>query len=1054
MTSPLYGADADGSDAIYGDAIQWFMEQTLAIPAVARDFDAAINERPFLIPQATSHALTTVRDKPLTFTLKARHYSDPDLPEVPLQYGIIEGPYHGTLKGTPPELEYIPDAGFTGLDLIRFEVDDGEDGASEGRIDFKVAGSYTLFESGQVRPLALNSDGTRLYALNTPDGRLEIFDVSKQRPVHLKSVAVGLEPVAIALRNDNEAWVVNTLSDSVSVVDVSTAVPYVKHTLQVGDEPQDIVFAGKDGQRAFIATAHRGQNSPSDFAAMTPGIGRADIWSFDADSVNQGNSDPLTIVTLFGMPPRGLAVSPDGSTVYAGIYKSGNQTASVTHNFRAEGKYSTKFGKPGVKTDAAGVRAPNTGLIVKYDGEHWVDLYGKAWDQFVHFNLPDYDVFEIDADAALPEVKAQHAHVGTSLFNLEVNPKTGAVYVSNMEARNELMFEGKGERSDIQTLRGRFIENRITVIKNGEVLPRDLNTHLNDARPEGSEDDNARSLAYPLQMQIDDAGETLYLAAYGSSKVGIFDVDELESHSFTPSASEHIEVTGGGPSGLALDQARNRLFVLTRFDNSISVIDTVTKAETSHTAMYNPEPDFIVKGRPFLYDARFSSGRGDSSCASCHLFGDNDGLAWDLGDPDNAWTVNPRPYFSKAFSRFALRVHHPMKGPMATQSFRGLEFQGPMHWRGDRTGAVRLHGESLEKTAFKEFRVAYVGLLGRNTEPSEEELNLFADFVLQLRYPPNPNRQLDDTLRPSEAEGSDTFFNVKTTGFKSPSTGNVGLLLCNDCHELNPDLERFGSSTLMSFEGVESSQDLKISHLRSLYTKVGMFGQQLRKPTSTSRFMGDQLSGFGFAHAGADDTIETFLTLKVFHIPEELLQGLIDFMMVFPTGLAPITGQQVTLNAAHQDQGGRLDLMVAQALAHTLAEGPLKPQCELVAQGTIAGASRNWLLKEDGRFHGDKASDPALADAGLRRLALQAGNSVTFSCVPFGNGKRIALDRDEDGVLNRDDGALYGKPETNVAAANPLAPKEVDELVDAVEGGFEREFMQKLMGDFPSFRRF
>ena len=38
-------------------------------------------------------------------------------------------------------------------------------------------GSFVTFESGQVRPLALSPDGTRLFATNTPDNRLEIFAV-------------------------------------------------------------------------------------------------------------------------------------------------------------------------------------------------------------------------------------------------------------------------------------------------------------------------------------------------------------------------------------------------------------------------------------------------------------------------------------------------------------------------------------------------------------------------------------------------------------------------------------------------------------------------------------------------------------------------------------------------------------------------------------------------------------------------------------------------------------------------------------------------------------
>src|SRR5882672_4423527 len=35
--------------------------------------------------------------------------------------------------------------------------------------------SFALFESGQVRPLAISPDRHHLFAVNTPDNRLEIF---------------------------------------------------------------------------------------------------------------------------------------------------------------------------------------------------------------------------------------------------------------------------------------------------------------------------------------------------------------------------------------------------------------------------------------------------------------------------------------------------------------------------------------------------------------------------------------------------------------------------------------------------------------------------------------------------------------------------------------------------------------------------------------------------------------------------------------------------------------------------------------------------------------
>src|SRR2546430_15826133 len=84
----------------------------------------------------------------------------------------------------------------------------------------------------------------------------------------------------------------------------------------------------------------------------------------------------------------------------------------------------------------------------------------------------------------------------------------------------------------------------------------------------------------------------------------------------------------------------------------------------------------------------FTSSRGDSACASCHIFGDFDGLAWDLGDPDNSeianngiFTVTPAQAGSPVSVNF-----RPMKGPMTTQSLRGLDNHGAMHWRGDRLG--------------------------------------------------------------------------------------------------------------------------------------------------------------------------------------------------------------------------------------------------------------------------------------------------------------------------------------------------------------------------------
>src|SRR5580698_3742739 len=73
---------------------------------------------------------------------------------------------------------------------------------------------FIEFESGPVRPLALSPDGNTLFAADTPNGTLEIFDLSSGTPTWKASVRVGLEPVAVAARNNTEVWVTNLLSDS------------------------------------------------------------------------------------------------------------------------------------------------------------------------------------------------------------------------------------------------------------------------------------------------------------------------------------------------------------------------------------------------------------------------------------------------------------------------------------------------------------------------------------------------------------------------------------------------------------------------------------------------------------------------------------------------------------------------------------------------------------------------------------------------------------------------------------------------------------------------
>ncbi|QSQ25255.1 hypothetical protein JY651_10125 [Pyxidicoccus parkwayensis] len=921
--------------------------------------------------------------------------------------------------------------------------------------------SFIEFDSAHVRPLAISPDGTKLFAVNTPDNRLEIFNISSAGLTLAGEVPVGLEPVAVAARSNTEVWVVNHLSDSISVVSLS-GTPRVVRTLLVGDEPRDIVFAGTNGY-AFITTAHRGQQRTDASISSVPGagdpqlttasVGRADVWVFNPASLGATlGGTPLRIVTLFGDTPRGLATSPDKKTVYAAIAQSGNQTTTVNLEGVCNGFDKAGMclvlpdtwpwgnnlmpgGLPGPSTNKEGKKAPETGLIVKWNASagQWQDTLGRNFNNGVRLRLPDKDVFAIDADR-LTET-AFYTGVGTTIFNLATNPKSGAIYASNSDANNLTRFEGPGEFGG-STVQGNLAKMRITVIAGGTVSPRHLNKHIDYSKLAGKPgfDTTAKNhtLSTPTEMVVSKDGTKLYVAAFSSSKVGVFDTAALESNSFDPrtASANYIPVTGGGPSGLVLDEARNRLYVMTRFDNAVKVIDLATKGQVASAALYNPEPSSVVQGRPFLYDANFSSANGESSCASCHIFGDKDELAWDLGNPDDVVTTNPIDKRLASDLEIGLfrtftghpasdingtndeNTFHPMKGPMTTQTLRGMNNQGAMHWRGDRANGFFGAAAYDEELSFKNFIVAFPGLLGRASQPTEAEMNKFTSFQLQVQLPPNPVRNLDNSLNASQQAGKNFYFGSRRVD--GIAIGSDNGFNCNGCHTVDAAQGHFGTDGRSSFEGI--TQIVKIPHTRNMYTKVGMFGfpdnSFFTHPESGQ--MGDQIRGFGFTNDGAVDTLFRFFSAIVFtntSIGGPLVGFQNDtqrrdveaFMLASETDLAPIVGQQITLtNANASAVGPRIDLLIARAKAPFVSKilGGSTYEADLVASAAVANRVKGFLFDRVAGTWKPDDGGANITTAALRALANTAGQEVTFTAVPPGSGTRIALDRNLDGRLD------------------------------------------------------
>src|SRR5262249_29394348 len=153
------------------------------------------------------------------------------------------------------------------------------------------------------------------------------------------------------------------------------------------------------------------------------GVARALVWVFDADdpfadtdfdadeAPSPMGGEPLAVLELFGDSPRALAVTPDGSRVYAGIFLSGNQTTVVRDPAPYGGLPQPPPDSPYYDpdydpTDDVPDLFPTTALIVRLDraSGQWLDEIDRDWGPVLRLSLPDKDIFTIDADATPPTV--------------------------------------------------------------------------------------------------------------------------------------------------------------------------------------------------------------------------------------------------------------------------------------------------------------------------------------------------------------------------------------------------------------------------------------------------------------------------------------------------------------------------------------------------------------------------------------------------------------------------------------------------------------------------
>ncbi len=634
---------------------------------------------------------------------------------------------------------------------------------AQGRTD------YFNVESPQVHPIevARISGHDYLLVCNTPDNRVEIYDTDETlepKDRLLARVQVGAEPVTVRyFPSLGRFYTANFFGDTISVVRVeapsgpASLTATLEQTTWVGDEPVDFtlfVVEGQNPDEIFPVETRTYDSEAGDVfeeahsAIRAQEIGPTDPQPTLVITHNElGRLGWRDAITLEPVIDNTIYIDPVVDDVFGGSFELQ----------RAPKEPRTVLMR-GSKL-----------LVMAFKGGHKLPSENEA--------IHDLDIWCVDVDTL---ETSYHGGLGSANFNMAF-ASNGDLFMVGGEAQNHLTFEKNVAAAPTGFVKSTFyyVKNPCTTSFDFQV--RDVNLELGPiAIPLPVQSDPVKAVQQiPTQPQMvprpvkkrhalaqptdvvpyEPAGTVtkVFFTAFGSDRIGVI----VPSFGNDPNTWDlgriNVRIQGQpprGPRGLTVkyanaenpDDPGNRLYVLNRFDQSVTIIDPDGESVLDNFDLaHDPRPDHLVEGQPFLYNARLS-GNGFSSCASCHFDGGSDSKAWHLGiDPDDPDSPNPPEIPLLLLDGVAFDPDNPPvfpldKGFLVTQTLQGLlnwdvepEFQelftnAPYHWRGDRA-------------TFLDFNPAFEGLLG-GSQLSDDDMEKFRTFINTIHLGSNPQQPL------------------------------------------------------------------------------------------------------------------------------------------------------------------------------------------------------------------------------------------------------------------------------------------------------------------------
>ncbi|MEM7586001.1 MAG: hypothetical protein AAF560_21605 [Acidobacteriota bacterium] len=865
------------------------------------------------------------------------------------------------------------------------------------------------FEEQPVRPMALSSERDTLWVVDIPDAKVSIFDATDPTAIRglklLDEIAVGLGPVTIQPRprDDSQApemWVVCTSSNSVFVIDENSG--NVLTTIRVEDEPADLVFDAS-GKTAYVSL------SASNQIAVIDTNTRSVSTRIEFDS----NLPTTSSTRLHAEEPIALMI--EGDRLYGLSNISGNGTM-------ANPPLCDEPTIPGicgvVQPPVPGNCIPCFPNIVPGMAQQW-DIYNANPSGP---EPSDRDVLRFDVNSPGGAGTVVGWRFGTLNFDLEREPGGSNLVVSNMEMRNDRVLTEQLYPKDIVEL-GKPTIHRISMGPDDTAATSNLSVShfdLNDpANINGALASLGYRCAFPTQMAFNKAGDRLYVACYGSDNVAVLDYPPTQVLAELRSNTSVNNPVGFGTFGVLLDEARSVVYTYEQGDSTVQVYANNPATGTVNAPLqptpnaigFNITPPNVIAGR-FHFNNTANSAFGTEACASCHLLGHADGLAWNLSDLSGdipSQIGQPLP----SIDRFFLRDNKDLK---VTMSLRGIEETPPFHWRGDRD----------DLAAFNE---AQEGLLGGSIL-SPAQVQELDDFIFSLSYRPNPEQPFDRVYSAQALDGAGCFNNPLSLTFRiddvSPTPGTMDLS-CQQCHSLAGFSGTVNQITNDS-GGVVAPGD--VTQLRGMNDKLS---DQYDYPTLGQEPIFPVL-GWGFANSGAIDTFNQFVEVAGGGLggPAQIA-AVQEFFKQFDTGMAPTTAYAWTMSQASIGSNPLNPNIPSEAII--LVGSAFLGHNDVIVRGRFNPGS-GWqdisMYQLGSLYYTDTLSLGPYTANDLIGFAA-AGNAVlTFIGTPVGLGYRLGIDRDMDFVFDRDESMSCPAPPT-VCSSHRNPDTDGDSFPDGYE---------------------